>query len=557
VKGRRSACLTKSCWAGNWLQGIFFLSLLLAETAWVLAPVWFLQFWGWGGGGRLFSPLWALFLVGLAWFSRWSLRGGRPGTAKKGAGRPPAGEKGGGADPDKGEKRRPGGIDTGRGNHAGIYPDKGIQRPGEADPDQGNRRRSGADPDQGNWRRSGADPDQGQRRPYAGLILGLGVVLAAAASLTGNFGWSWSSISRGLATWYQSEDELAAGFDIFFIALVFWWRGLVRGGQYPGQAQAAEVLTWGLPTLFLVAGGTALLGQLKKELALFLWPLLVTYFFSIGLALVTGRLLDIRGRNQTEGMPAARRWVLFTTGLLLLLLLTGTAVALLIAPTFGNGLAHLWDVIVKGLEFALYPVGFLAQFLVYLARWLRTLLGLGQNQLPEKAPELTPDLPDYFTGPTRYLPPWGRVLAMILVVAGLVLLMLRTWRRLVQESREEEDEKRESVFSWSELAGSARRWWRARGKAHPVSDPLAGDPTSGAALRRLYRWALRQAAQRGHPRRPAETPWEFLPDLTKAFEAQKDAAQALTDYYVRLRYGGRAPTSEEVEKLRRAIQSKE
>jgi hypothetical protein len=146
---------------------------------------------------------------------------------------------------------------------------------------------------------------------------------------------------------------------------------------------------------------------------------------------------------------------------------------------------------------------------------------------------------------------------MILVVAGLVLLMLRTWRRLVQESREEEDEKRESVFSWSELAGSARRWWRARGKAHPVSDPLAGDPTPGAALRRLYRWALRQAAQRGHPRRPAETPWEFLPDLTKAFEAQKDAAQALTDYYVRLHYGGRAPTSEEVEKLRHAIQSKE
>lgn len=540
-------------WDG--LQWVFFLSLLLAETAWVLAPAWFFQFWGWGGGGRLFSPIWALFLVGLAWF----LRGGLPGTAKRGAGRPSAGGKGGEADPDKGknrwpgwtdadegENRRPGGIDTGRGNHGGIDPDKGIQRSGVADPAKGARRLSGA------------DPDQGQRWSYAGLSVGLGVVLAVAASLTGNFGWSWSSISRGLATWCQSEDELAAGFDIFFIALVFWWRGLVRGGQHPGQAQAAEVLTWGLPTLFLVAGGTALLGQLKKELALFLWPLLVTYFFSIGLALVTGRLLDIRGRNQTEGMPAARRWVLFTTGLLLLLLLTGTAAALLIAPTFGSGLAHLWDVIVKGLEFALYPVGFLAQFLVYLARWLRNLLGLGQNQLPEKAPEPTPDLPDYFTGPAQYLPPWGRALVMVLVVTGLVLLMLRTWRRLVHESREEEDEKRESVFSWSELAGSARRWWRARGKAHPVSDPLAGDHTPGAALRRLYRWALRQAAQRGHPRRPAETPWEYLPDLVEAFEAQKEeAVRALTDYYVRLRYGERAPTPEEVEKLRRAIQSEE
>jgi len=71
-----------------------------------------------------------------------------------------------------------------------------------------------------------------------------------------------------------------------------------------------------------------------------------------------------------------------------------------------------------------------------------------------------------------------------------------------------------------------------------------------ASIRRIYANLTRLAAQRGFPRRDAETPYEFIRGLRAAFPDAEFEERAITDAYVRVHYGEHDPTAEELQQVR-------
>jgi len=66
-----------------------------------------------------------------------------------------------------------------------------------------------------------------------------------------------------------------------------------------------------------------------------------------------------------------------------------------------------------------------------------------------------------------------------------------------------------------------------------------------SAIRSLYRWQW--CGQRGHPKRPSETPLEYQPFVEETIPGE--LASSLTNLYVQLRYCQRVPAQAQLDEL--------
>ena len=71
---------------------------------------------------------------------------------------------------------------------------------------------------------------------------------------------------------------------------------------------------------------------------------------------------------------------------------------------------------------------------------------------------------------------------------------------------------------------------------------------AAVSIRKIYANMARLAERQGFPRQPAQTPYEYLPDLGLAFPDCQAEATAITEAYVKVHYG---EAHENVRKLRR------
>jgi hypothetical protein len=85
----------------------------------------------------------------------------------------------------------------------------------------------------------------------------------------------------------------------------------------------------------------------------------------------------------------------------------------------------------------------------------------------------------------------------------------------------------------------------------PAPDSL---PAEAAAVRRLYRHLLVWAAAGGCPRRPHQTPEEFLARLCDWLPEARAKLSLITAHYTEVRYGGRRPDRDVVRLLESAWQ---
>nr|HID12489.1 DUF4129 domain-containing protein [Anaerolineae bacterium] len=56
-------------------------------------------------------------------------------------------------------------------------------------------------------------------------------------------------------------------------------------------------------------------------------------------------------------------------------------------------------------------------------------------------------------------------------------------------------------------------------------------------IRRIYAHLGALAAERGYPRAPYETPYEYLPTLKQAFPGNREEVARITEAYVAVHYG--------------------
>jgi hypothetical protein len=81
---------------------------------------------------------------------------------------------------------------------------------------------------------------------------------------------------------------------------------------------------------------------------------------------------------------------------------------------------------------------------------------------------------------------------------------------------------------------------------------LRGEGYSLASIRQAYASLTRMAAATGHPRRAAQTPYEYLPSLRQAFPGSAQEVELITEAYVRVHYGERIFEPEYVQQVREA-----
>ncbi len=86
---------------------------------------------------------------------------------------------------------------------------------------------------------------------------------------------------------------------------------------------------------------------------------------------------------------------------------------------------------------------------------------------------------------------------------------------------------------------------------------LLRDWQTAVSIRRIYRKMLRAADASGYPRLEAETPYEFLKTLSKAWPNNHQEALLITSAYVKVRYGELPETDQELQAIKNAWQTLE
>ena len=195
----------------------------------------------------------------------------------------------------------------------------------------------------------------------------------------------------------------------------------------------------------------------------------------------------------------------------------------------------------------------------WLISWLRAIFERGWTEL-EPVQQVSPPPSDGQPGlferlPASFTNTLGNILLVlgILLAAGLVigffLLYLDRVRRRSRAPVEEEEESAEPVTMGSglldrgartlrDLAGLVRRFGVSRQLLAAVS------------VQNIYANLCRLARQRGYPRRPAQPPDAYLPALTQAFAGHEEALERITAAYMRVHYGDRPVSLDELSALR-------
>jgi hypothetical protein len=311
----------------------------------------------------------------------------------------------------------------------------------------------------------------------------------------------------------------------FIAATVLWWRGMAIGTSELRPHDAEFRLQVG--ALLLVLIGVATLFNRSLDALVFI----TAFFFG---ALIAVPLTNLEMTHESEigrAVPMTLgwwSWVLFSVlsvmliGLVLVSILTGRSVQSLLALLIS---VLLFPVV---LLISIIPVGvfdWLAELIRSIAARFGGLFDLGRSAPQQSLPEST--------GPQINLPAevnFGIALLVFAIVVALVILLMRRADRLSFAPRKRDSDlegalanAQESVvndvaanrFSLAQL----RRWLAAM------------------TVRRLYARAAYEASRRGFRRSFAQTPYDFLPNLQRAFPSAEQDAQTLTDAYVAAHYG--------------------
>jgi hypothetical protein len=300
-------------------------------------------------------------------------------------------------------------------------------------------------------------------------------------------------------------------------------------------------------------------------------------FFSIGLmSLGLINLQSIREemlrREESSGVQD-QRWIPMLLGVVFIIL----TVSLVTASAFSFSLATLllqplsvlagWMVIVLIYTVAL-PVGVVAAGLIYVLRFLASLVGRGEPPGPIILPG-PGEISRVVDGQdSRGIPPelllafkWIMVILLVLLV---LFILARALRRYWKGRGEEEgmEEISESLWSWKGFKSDLRSYLSrllSRLKKQrpemlsvaPVPIAVSEDGALGRMLtvREIYQGVLSEGRRVGLPRRQPETPYEYQGRLQVGFPPGGPELQAITEAYAAQRYGRENIADEQLGRL--------
>ena len=296
---------------------------------------------------------------------------------------------------------------------------------------------------------------------------------------------------------------------------------------------------------------------------------IVVFFFFGLLAVALGRMEDKAITTDGGRAPIKREWL----GIVGLSVLAVTAIGWLFGQLWSlDGFQALWGAIKPGLiwttPYAQALVFLLLRPLEPVLEWLILTMKnmMGGKAADEVFRNMLENMPnsEKIVGnePVATTPPGWLVILfryVIPIALGLlVLFLLVFWlarRRQAQRAKPlAEDHEHAASMEGRGLMNALRRGLgNLKDLAGMVGRFGVGrDFYAAISIRHIYANLQKLAAQRGHPRDPAWTPNDYLPQLLQAFPGQDEALRLITATYNNFEYGHVSTDPDDMERLRAA-----
>lgn len=374
-------------------------------------------------------------------------------------------------------------------------------------------------------------------RPFL-LLNGAAALVFLAAVVKGILlpGISWLDWG-GTLTGYMDLVMTAGGWPplatIAVAGLYIWCRGWYLSRK---QAEATAFFT-GFQAGFLIVLIVVMLVSLAGISLQPMLGLIVAFFVSGLTGLYLARMMAMGSSRKTGG---PNPWIIILPAAIATIILGGWALMFYVDR----------DLVLVLLKPFLWLWEQLFRFLNYLA-------GLFDPEPPELPMDPMQGLPkpDFKSATPRWDFAWLKTVGNIFFIVGSLGLIMAAMFRFLQDLmrwlRRRLDDQGIAVESldngfWDDLTSLLRliwkrsldliRWlWLHIGIMLKIARPRRISETR--AVRNTYRRMLKWGASRGLPKRPDQTPYDYLEALTPLLEDKLEPFRAATESYVRVRYG--------------------
>jgi hypothetical protein len=374
------------------------------------------------------------------------------------------------------------------------------------------------------------------------IILLLGIYSLLSILVYPNMGLSLGEIvGHTLISLENILEMIPEGFIVILMCIFLWWRGLSISSMGTLEIRSTE-RKFRLGILTLAAFGIIFRGKQVD----YLISALPVYFAS-GLLAVTLSRTSSLGRGVTSyRLPYTGRWFLGMTIITFFTIVVGIITSRFLQSEMAYSIYDLisqyFNKLITLLEVLLLPVVeffvFLAQKVIdFLSRYIdpESFKGI-VNQMQEQP---TPEMPFDQGEPLFRLPPEAIAAIVLVVLLGLIILLVRRANQQQRYATPMIEDGGDTVRQPERFQSRIRKWLdQVREGIETIQQfGLGRRMIAATMIRRIYTLLLYTAADLGHPRHIAETPYEFQQKLSQIFPHHVEQIDLITNAYVQVRYG--------------------
>ena len=342
--------------------------------------------------------------------------------------------------------------------------------------------------------------------------------------------------------------------------LYFWWRGISLGRSrlYFEDIYTSFLVQLTTLVLLVILWGFSFKNEAIQTLTSDIGIYIAGFFFFGLVALAVANLKIVQERIKTKGESSknfGRRWLTIILSVIGGMVLLGIGFASIFSTQWIAALQRLLNSLLgayaKAVEYMLYGVGFLVEWIYYALKWIINLFTHGKQPEPPQPIDLTnPEkpkgkIPGHFSPEVILIIKWA---LFVLVLAIVLFLIIRTIRRSRSQTEEDLEEEQESLWSWSGFISDVITFFkmilqRFQRKAKPVPSNVSvkwqpeEDVKRRLSIREIYQHLLWQGARLRIPRESYETPSEYAGRLGHFAPDSIEPLQEITSLYLDVRYG--------------------